>query len=494
MKLYELLSDVGEYQIFGQNNVNIENLSQNSKKAAKNMLFFCINGTKTNGNFYIDEAVKNGAIAVLSDKFIQPKEINTKLKNTENDYCGSITQIIVPNVRKAMAKICANFYHNPQKKLKIVGVTGTSGKSSTSFLIYEMLRLENKKVGLIGTSGIYFENYQYDLNMTTPDSIDLFEIFSKMVKYSIEYCVMEVSAHAIFFDKIYGIDFAVKVLTNIKSDHLDFFKTRSNYEKVKLSFFNKECTAVINSDDKISKKISKNCPKSIKFGEKCANFLISNIKCELGETSFQLKFHDEIYTINSLLTGKFNVWNITCALAVLYALNLDFQNVIPMIKSIHKIDGRFDVVFKSNGFNVVIDYAHTYDSLENFLNSVNSVSQNINIIVFGAPGERDSTKRFPMGELAGELCDVVILTTDNPASENPRRIMFEMEQGVKETKAQCFLIENRKKAIKKAIKIAKKAKNCNILVVGKGAETYQIVGDKHVPYSDYIAVYDCLSE
>lgn len=491
MKLLELLNGIGEKIIFGNVDIEIKNLSMNSKKTAKNVLFFCLNGTKTNGNLYIAEAIKNGAIAIVTEKN------NNGLKKIDDDFSvnklENITKIVVPNVRKAMAKICSNYYGNTQIKMKIIGVTGTSGKSSTSFLICEMLKLLGKSAGLIGTSGIFFGDKQFDFGMTTPESIDLFYIFDEMVKNGIEYCVMEVSAHAIFFDKIYGIDFVVKVLTNVKSDHLDFFKTKENYEKVKVGFFDDKCVQVVNVNDKIGQKVINNCKKTITFGVKTADFQILNANYKLGETEFDVIFEGKTYNIKSTLTGQFNSFNITCALAVLHALELDFEQVVPLISNIKKIDGRFDVVFKSDNFNIVIDYAHTLDSLESFLKSVKAVSKNKNIIVLGAPGERDTTKRLPMGRLAGEFCDAVILTADNPASENPRRIMFEMEQGVKKTKTLYCLIENRKKAIKKAINYAKKLNNCNVLIVGKGVETYQIVGDKHVPYSDYISVFECLT-
>ena len=487
VKLKSILKRITNYKIIGRNDVNIENLSQSSKKIAKNMLFFCINGTKTNGSLYISEAIKNGAIAIVLQK--KSKKEHTKNLKIYKD----ITFVFVDDVRKAMAIMSSNFFCNPEKKLKIVGITGTNGKTSCSFLIAELLRKSKKKVGVIGTSGIWIGDKKLESNMTTPDSIELFELFSKMVKARVKYCIMEVSAHAIYLNKVYGINFAVKALTNVTSDHLDFFKTKQKYASTKEKFFESDSFAIFNVDDRIGKKLSKKYQKSVAFGLKNADFLIKNINCQLGNTIFELKFGKKIFHIKSNLTGKFNVYNITLSLAVLSALGFNIKNCVANICKIKKLDGRFDIVENGQNLSIIIDYAHTYDALKNLLVTLKSVSLNKNIIVFGCPGERDTKKRFQMGKLAGEFCDVVILTADNPATENPKRIMFEMSEGARQTNCRCYLIENRKKAVEKAIELSKKYENANILIVGKGTENYQIVGDKHKRYSDYETVKNILS-
>lgn len=490
MNLQLILNGIKNYKILGKINKNIKNIVQNSAKCSKKSLFFCIDGTKTNGIIYINEAINNGANSVVLDKkyydfFKHKKEIKIKSQNEIKKQ--NITYIFVEDVRKAMAIMSANFYGNPQQKLKVVGITGTNGKTSCSYIIAKLLKLLGKKVGVIGTSGIFINNKKFESTMTTPDSIELFEIFSKMVKAKIEYCVMEVSAHAIFFDKIYGINFSAKALTNVKTDHLDFFKTQSKYEQTKISFFDNDNIVILNNDDKIGKKIAKNNQNCITFGQNNANFQFFDMKCNLGKTQFYINNNNDIYKITSKLTGKFNLQNLVLSVAVLSGLGFDIQKVISKIKYIKNIDGRFDLIYSSKDFNVIIDYAHTLDSLKNLLLTVKQVSKNKNIIVFGCPGERDTEKRFLMGQSVAKFCDCAILTTDNPASENPKRIMFEIEQGVKSQNCECrcFLVENREKAIKKAIKIAKNQKNINILIVGKGVEKYQIIGDRHIPYCDY---------
>lgn len=478
MILDDLLKGLCDYQIIGNKNVIIENLTQNSQKNAKNTMFFCINGTKTNGELYIKQAIQNGAVAVVVEK---PCKEN-------------ITQIIVKNVRQTMAIASANFFDNPQNELKIVGITGTNGKTSCSYIIGSLLKTMGKKVGIIGTNGVFIDSEKYESNMTTPDSIELFEIFAKMAKAGIEYCIMEVSAHAIYFDKIYGINFSAKALTNVNFDHLDFFKTKQNYQNAKVKFFEIGSYFVLNADDKIGKKIAKNCKNSINFGKKNANLHYFDVKAQLDKTDFKLKYKERTYHIFSKLVGEFNVQNLCLSVGVLLSLGFDVDTIVKSIPAVKSLPGRFDLAINSAQIPIVIDYAHTFESLKTLLNEIKRLSKNKNIIVFGAPGERDTTKRLPMGELAGLFCDYVILTADNPASENPKRIAFEISQGIEKTKTPWIYEENRKKAIKKAIIMAKKQKNCNVLIVGKGIETYQIIGDRFVPYSDYDAVNQAINK
>ena len=484
MKLSKLFVNLKNYKVIGNKNINIQNLSNSSKQKAKNTAFFCIDGIKTNGIIYLNEAIKNGAIcAILSLKYHNSLQINQ-----------NITYVFVDDVRKAMAVMSANFYNNPQNKLKVIGITGTNGKTSCSYIIANLLKGFGKKVGVIGTSGIFIDSQKFEANMTTPDSIELFEIFSKMVNAKCEYCVMEVSAHAIYYNKIHGINFCVKALTNVKSDHLDFFKTKQNYANVKQSFFKETDFCVLNIDDKIGEKIAKNSKKMLNFGKKSAILNIFDINLSIGKTKFKAKFNNKIYKIESNLTGLFNVYNVSLSICTMIALKYDIDKIIKIVNRLNCIAGRFDVVYKTDNLNIIIDYAHTFDGLKNILLTSKKVSKNKNIIVFGCPGERDTKKRFLMGKLAAQFCDYVIFTSDNPATENPKRIMFEMEEGLKyaNSKVPYLKIENRFSAIKKAITISKKIKNCNVLIVGKGTESYQIIGSKKVPYCDYDAVKNIL--
>lgn len=469
MKLKDLIKNLPCKVTNFNGNLNIENLFFDSREKSFKGLFFCLYGVNTNGENFVAEAIKNGAIAIVT---------HTKLD-------VQIPQIIVENTRKALSIVASNFYHNPEKQLKIIGITGTNGKTSTSYILAKLLRGFGKKVGVIGTSGVFVNGKKYSPTLTTPDSTKLFEIFSQMVKQKVEFVVMEVSAHAIALHKVFGIEFVQKILTNVSVDHLDFFETVEHYKNTKLQFFETGKNFVVNFDDEVGKQIkqqSKN--KTLSYGINLNSDLkILNENCGGTGTRFQVSANEKIYDINSHLLGKFNVQNIACAIASLLQLGFDVKKMPKIISRINCLLGRFESVKYGQKFCVIVDYAHTVESLKNLLLSVKEISSKKNIIVFGCPGERDSTKRAQMGKIAGELCNVVIATTDNPASENARRIMFEIASGVKKTKAKCLLIENRKRAIKKAVSLCDA--NCNLLVVGKGNEQYQIIGDNFVPYSDY---------
>jgi UDP-N-acetylmuramoyl-L-alanyl-D-glutamate--2,6-diaminopimelate ligase len=477
MKIKDLIAGL-KCKVFGDESINIESLFFDSRKRCKNGLFFALDGVNTSGENFTHEAIKNGAVAVVTQTRLN---LNT-------------TQIIVENTRKAMAIISANFFDNPEQKLKIIGITGTNGKTSTSYITAHLLIHCKKRVGIIGTSGIFVGNRKLETTMTTPDSIELFEILSQMVKEKMEYVVMEVSAHAIYLNKTFGIDYCAKVLTNVMTDHLDFFATQQNYEKTKKSFFETGKNFVVCGDDKIGKEICKKFKsKTVSFGKSgSCDLVIENEIYSSKGTNFSLIINSKTQKsvakkidIKTGLIGEFNVLNIACSIAILQSLGLkcDYSK---SLANLNFLSGRMQNVSFGQKCGIIIDYAHTLDSLKNFLQAVKKISNNKNIIVFGCPGERDTQKRKQMGELAGGFCDRVILTTDNPASENARRIMWEMAQGVKTQNAKCFLIENRKKAIKKALELADE--NTNILIVGKGVERYQIVGDRKVEYNDFETV------
>lgn len=471
MKLIDLISGI-DCKIIGDENIEISSLFFDSKKTVKNGLFFCLLGTKTNGVLYADEAIKNGANAIVCNKISNAK----------------VTQIITKDVRKTMAIMSANFYGNPQNKLKIVGITGTNGKTSTSYILSHMLKSAGKKVGVIGTSGIFYANNVLPAKMTTPDSIELFEILSQMVTCKTEYVVMEVSAHAIWFDKCFGIDFAIKVLTNVQSDHLDFFNTEQHYQNVKFSWFGSGNCFVVCGDDQIGKQIKdayKN--KTLTFGFDDENTCkIYDYFYQNKKTYFCLNFPKNKFQIQTNLVGKFNVQNIACACCCLQLLGV-VENPNLLLQNLNTLDGRMQIVDFGQTFDCLIDYAHTLDAVKNLLVTVKEITSKQLIAVMGCPGERDSQKRFLIGAELSKYCSAVVLTSDNPARENPLRIMWEMKQGVKTNKqCKCYMIENRKIAIKKALSLA--YNDTFLLVIGKGAEEYQIVGDRKNKHSDF----DCL--
>ena len=478
MLLSEVLIGLKNYKIYGKNEIIIKKMCINSKKCVKNSIFFCISGTKVDGSQYISEAINNGAVALILNK----NQINNL--NQKQNPIHEITYIVVDDVREAMAIMSANFFGNPQRNLMMIGITGTNGKTSTSYIIAQMLSNFGKKVGIIGTSGIFIGKKKLSSKLTTPDSIELYEILAKMVKNNIEFCVMEVSAHAIFLKKTFGIDFDVKILTNVKTDHLDFFKSQKNYEKTKMNFFEYGKNFIINGDDKIGKIIAKNYPDKVDtFGfQKNNNFIICNKNLSLSTSDFYIIHNNKKYHFFTNLIGKFNLYNFACSVAVLQKLGIFIEKIQ---KNQQKFDilGRFSVFKYKNDSNIIIDYAHTTDSLKNLLQTVKSVSKNKNIIVIGAPGERESQKRKQFGKLATKYCDILIATSDNPASENPHRIAFEILSGAFKSSNRAFFIEDRKQAIKKAFSLSKN--KTNILIVGKGSEQYQVVGENKFIYCDF---------
>lgn len=340
MKLFELLKNIKTkkiiYSASKSKNICIKKLCFNSKKVDKKSIFFCISGTKVDATQYLSEAINNGAVAIV----LQKQKISS-IKNFDKN----VTYIFVDNVRQTMAKMSANFYKNPQKKLKMIGITGTNGKTSTSYIIAQMLKNFNKKVGVIGTSGIFIDSKKYSATLTTPDSIELFKILSQMVKSKIEYCVMEVSAHAIYLDKTFGINWAAQVLTNIKTDHLDFFESQKKYQETKQSFFSKGKNFVINGDDKVGKILAQRYnKKSITFGFQTNNDIkIKACNLTLFDSNFDICYCKNYYNFSTNLVGRFNLYNFASALAVLQKLGFPIKKLQKNSQK-YKILGRFSVL------------------------------------------------------------------------------------------------------------------------------------------------------
>lgn len=465
--------------------INVSALSLNSKTVKKNGLFFAINGTSLNGESYIKDAVLHGARVVVAEK--------------KCNLPTGIVLCVVKNVRKAMAQISANFYEQAHKKLKIIGITGTNGKSSCAYIVHEILsklNSENYKCGLIGTNSVFIGNKKIKATLTTPDPILLHEIFYKMVKNGVKVCVMEVSSHSIFFDKIYGIKFECLALTNVKTDHLDFFKTQTNYEQTKLKLFlnYKAKNLVLNGASALTPQIIKNTKnlgrifvyEKIKNSNK--NEVLKNIqkinykivKQTLNGCEFLLFYNNKKYNILSNFFGEEYVQNLSLCIGVFSSLKIPLNYVLKHLKMLHT-PGRINVIKYSKKINFILDYAHTLSSTKMVLNYVKKLSGNKNIIVVGAPGNRDEFKRKQIAKICAKFGSV-ILCADNPKYENPYKIMEEMKKGAKG----ALVIENRTIAIVYALKMASKQKTgANIIVLGKGIENYQDYNNNQIPYSDF---------
>ena len=471
MNLENLIKNL-EAKVIGETNLDILDITYNSKKVKKGSLFVCLCGENSDGHDFAKDAERNGAAAILCEKQVQV----------------NIPQIIVSSTRKALSKVFSCFYDNPQNKLKIIGLTGTNGKTTTSFLIKSILEESGKKVGLIGTQGAFIGKQFFQTGLTTPDPQLLFKLLKQMVDFGVEYVVMEVSAHALALDKTEGIVFEVGVLTNLTQDHLDFFKTMENYKHAKLKLFerNKIKSAVLNFDDEFGRKLAEtitvpflsyslNNPSDV-FAAKIGN--------KNGKNKFIVNILDNVFDVESNLIGEFNIYNSLAAASVAAMLGCSTKQIKNGLEKLLGVEGRLNRFNLSNGVVAFIDFAHTPDGIEQALNAIRELKFKQIITVFGCSGNRDKDKRHKMGQIAEKLSDYVVLTTDNPRFENPELILDDIEIGMEKTAHTRFV--SREQAIEFALTLAKKG-DC-VAILGKGAETYQDINGVNVPYSDFEVV------
>lgn len=474
-RLFENVPIINTYEKFKK--IEIETIETNSKNHSKNSLFFCLKGTNTDGHDFAQEAIKNGAKVLVVERLLNLQ----------------VPQILVENARKTLALVCANFFNNPQKNLKLIGITGTNGKTSTTLILQKIFLTAKQSVGVIGTLGYFINQNHFECDMTTPDPYKLFEILSQMKKAGVKYVFMEVSAHAIYFNKIEGLNFEIGVLTNITQDHLEFFNNMENYSKTKLDFINSKAVklALVNADDKSYFLVKRDLCISYGIENPADNFAV-NIDLKLGKTSFVLNILDNIIKVKTNLTGMFNVYNVLVACSVSLILGIKQIYIKKALKQLEAIKGRFNI-FKTKKGEVIVDFAHTPDGLENVLKTIRQISGKNIICVFGCNGNRDALKRPLMGKIAEEYCSKVILTSDNPRFENAEIIFENILSDVKH-KAKFEREQDRILAIKKGIKLLKKNKKSVLVICGKGGEEYQDINGIKVPYNELEVVENCLLE
>lgn len=478
MLLKEIISEIDYIKVLGELEIDIDEIKTSSTELSASSLFICLKGNCFDGHEYYKDAIKNGAKAIITEKALDT----------------TVTQIIVKDARIAYTKCVANFFYNPHKKLKIIGVTGTNGKTSTSHLITTILMNYGIKCGLIGTLGMYYGGVYKESQLTTPDPLEFYAVLSEMVSLGVEYVIMEVSAHAIYYKKLYDVEFEILAFTNLTQDHLDFFETMSNYEKAKLSVFseNKSRYIVTNVDDETGIKISKNYKNCITYGLKNPSDVFAiNIKQTKNGTNYVINLFDKVFDVQTNLIGLYNVYNSMCAVSVCALIGVPLSKAIDGLKELKGISGRLEKVYDKL-FSVFIDYAHTPDGLEKTLKAIKPFSKGRIICVFGCGGNRDKKKRKIMGETAGKNADFVILTTDNPRFEDPMQIIYEVEEGIKGVNSEYVLVEDRKEAIRYALSIAKEKDV--VLIAGKGSEKYQEVLGVKKMFSDKETVLDVLKE
>lgn len=475
MLLKDILNKIHIEEIIGNKELDIDNIVYDSRKVVPDSMFICITGFKTDGHIYIDQAIQKGATAIMIEK-----DLDT--------YVDGITYIKVKNTRKTMAVIAKNFYQNPSKELDLIGITGTNGKTSTTYMIKSILEVSNKKTNLIGTIANYIAGEEIEADRTTPESIDLQRMFRKMVDYNIDACVMEVSSHSLELQRVMGSEFKIGVFTNLTPEHLDFHESIDKYLNAKKKlFYQTSLCNIINIDDKggrkILEEISKLSTPILTYGlKKYADIFAQNIEMSMKHISFDLitpKYTEKII-VN--IPGKFTVYNALAAIAVSYGLGIDIKYIKEGLSNIKGVAGRMESIDEFSNFAVIVDYAHTPDALENLIKSAREFTQNRLITVFGCGGDRDPKKREIMGKISGEYSDLTIITSDNPRSEDPMKIIKMIEKGIKSTNANYFIEENRREAIALALRNAQKGDV--VLIAGKGHETYQIVGDEIFEFDD----------
>ncbi len=482
MNLKELLKGVDYSLLKGSTGVNINNICYDNRKVTKNDIFVCIKGFATDGHKYIKGAIEKGASTIIVQDAVEVEE--------------NVNIIKVDDSRKVLAKIGANYYGNPADKLNIIGVTGTNGKTTSAFMIKSILEKAGHKVGLIGTIANYIGNKVIHTERTTPESLELQKLFRDMVNEGVKYCVMEVSSHSLELDRVYGIEFECGIFTNLTRDHLDFHKTFENYYKAKFKLFERSKTKVINIDDQYGVNVLRDLNElkaenvySLSIN-KPSDFKAYGIKSWEKGSEFNIDIDGKGYCFKIEIPGMYNVYNAMGAVLATYKLGVPIEDIIKGIEEV-VVPGRCERVGRdlNLSYEIIIDYAHSPDGLENIINTVRQCTSNRVITVFGCGGDRDKVKRPIMGKIASNLSDVVIVTSDNPRSEEPRAIIDDIVKGIE--KDNFIVIENRYDAIKEALSIAK-PKDL-VLIAGKGHETYQILKSGTIHFDEREVIYEILN-
>ncbi|MDQ3049752.1 MAG: UDP-N-acetylmuramoyl-L-alanyl-D-glutamate--2,6-diaminopimelate ligase [Bacteroidota bacterium] len=471
--LKEILYKAGLLEVIGSTSVEVDAIVFNSAEVVKGSLFVAVRGTKADGHDYILKAVTAGAAAVVCEEF--PKTIRQ-----------GITYVKVTDSALALSVISGNFYDNPSSSLKLVGITGTNGKTTSVTLLFHLFRKLGYRCGLLSTVQNQINEEIYPATHTTPDPVKLNALLSTMVRENCEYCFMEVSSHAIVQQRVAGLTFTGGVFTNITHDHLDYHKTFDEYIRAKKGFFDQlgsEAFAIYNADDRNGKVMIQNC-KAIK--KSFALKSMADFRCRIIENTFSgLLLNIDSNEVLCRLIGTFNAYNITGVYATAIMLGEESLQVLTAISSLGSVEGRFEYVVSGNHIMGIVDYAHTPDALQNVLRTIKDIrTGNEKVItVIGCGGDRDAAKRPVMAKIACEMSDKVILTSDNPRSEDPERIIEEMKSGVQPQHfKKALAVTDRKEALKVACSLAKSGDI--ILVAGKGHEKYQEIKGVKYPFDD----------
>ena len=488
MELKRILVGLENLKLKGDLELDIKGIDSNSKNIQEGYLFIAIKGFSVDGHKFIPSAIENGATAVMVEEGCDLKSLNIP---------SNVTIVMVKDTREALAICSSNFYQNPSQKFKLIGVTGTKGKTTTTFMIKEILEKAGKNVGLIGTIATYINGKKLkDSDRTTPESLELQQLFSKMVEEKVEYVVMEVSSQSLKLHRVDGCEFDVVLFTNFSEDHISEKEhpDMQDYFNSKLKLFEMCKTGFVNADDlhgaKIPKMFKENDIKTYGI-DNFANLTAKDITITNSYVDFKVKITDRNERIKVGIPGRFSVYNSLAAISVAKKFGISPEVIKEALLEV-RVPGRSELVNNKLELPIMIDYAHSPESLQNILQAVKSYTRGKVISVFGCGGDRDSTKRPIMGEISGRIADLTIITSDNPRTEDPEKIVKQIEEGIKKIKGNYKVIVDRTEAIKEAIKVA--TKRDIIVLAGKGHEPYQeINGVKH-PYDERIIVNELIEE
>ena len=472
---------LGKEWLKDHDDIKLTGIAYDSRNIMPGNVFVCIKGFETDGHKFAASAAKNGAALIVA----------------EDEIDVDVPVWYVKDSRKTIAEMACKYYDNPSKKFKLIGVTGTNGKTTITYLIKSIIETAGMRIGVIGTNQNIIGDkvlVTQSTTPTTPNALELQQLFSEMADSDAECVVMEVSSHALDLDRVHGCHFNVGVFTNLTRDHLDFHKTMENYLAAKSKLFDISDSGVVNFDDDGGKKIAANAPCGILkvgLGDGC-DLTAKNISITARGTDFDVEYEGKTYPVHIAIPGKFSVYNAICAFGAAILMGIDIPTIIEGLKNATGVMGRVEVVPTDTDYTVIIDYAHTPDGLENIISTVKDFAKGRVITLFGCGGDRDNTKRAIMGEIAGKLSDFSIITSDNPRTEDPVKIVNQIEEGMKKTDGEYTVIVDRREAIAWALDNAKK--DDVIILAGKGQETYQIIGKEKFDFDERVVVYKHLNK
>lgn len=473
---------IGDVDVIADNGLDpvITGIHYDSRRVRPGFVFVCIRGFRQDGHSFVGDALERGAVAVVAEKRI--------------DVPDGVAWIQARDTRSALAAMAASFYGHPSRELFLCGVTGTNGKTTTTHLIEAVLRAKGEKTGLIGTVWNKIGDQKLPVTHTTPESLDLQSLLREMVDSGVRAVAMEVSSHGLVLQRVAGCEFDAAVFTNLTQDHLDFHRDMREYLEAKMLLFknlgkrrtkSRPFYAVVNADDPVAKEIIENTDAPVlTYGiREKADLVAKDLQLSSKMSRFVLSYRGEESLFTLLLPGAFNVYNSLAAIAVGLQEGLSLEAIREALREVRGVPGRFEVVDAGQDFTVIVDYAHTPDGLENLLRTARSIAEGRLITVFGCGGDRDPSKRPVMGKISGELSDYTVITSDNPRTEDPQRIIEQIVAGIKQVSGAKFAVEpDRKEAIRIALHRARRGDI--VVIAGKGHEDYQIIGEKRYPFDD----------